>query len=153
MKRQSVLLACAAMLVSTVAFAQAPKSAAKSAKPKYHRDLPKALVKEATVKEDAAAEAAKAAVPGATISSVELEKENGKLIYSYDLKTAGKTGIDEVHVDAMTGAVISNAHETPADEKAEKKAEKKEKKADKKEDKQEAKKPDTKKPPVAEKKP
>ena len=153
MKRQSVMLACLLMLGSTVALAQAPKSAAKPGKPKYHRTLPAKLMKEAKITESAAADAAKAAVPGATIDRVELEKENGTLIYSYDLKTAGKTGIDEVHVDAMTGAVISNAHETPAEEKAEKKADKK--KADKKEDKKDdakAKKPDTKKPPV-EKKP
>jgi hypothetical protein len=145
MKRQSVILACVATLVSTVAFAQAPKSAVKSAKPKYHRTLPASLMKEAKVTESVAADAAKAAVPGATISSVELEKEIGTLLYSYDLKTAGKTGVDEVHVDAMTGAVISNAHETPAQEKAEKSAEKKE--ASK------AKKAETRKPPVAQKKP
>ena len=29
---------------------------------------------------------------------MELEKENGKLIYSYDIKTEGKSGIDEVQV-------------------------------------------------------
>src|SRR3954470_1392957 len=49
MKRQSVILACIATLVSTVAFAQAPKSATKPAQPKYHRSLPKALVKEAKI--------------------------------------------------------------------------------------------------------
>jgi uncharacterized membrane protein YkoI len=145
MKRQSVVFAIVATLVSTAALAQAPKSATKPEKPKYHRSLPKSLVKEATVTESAAAAAAKAAVPGATIDKVELEKEGGKLIYSYDLKTAGKSGVDEVHVDAMTGAVISNVHETPAQEKAEKNAEKKE--APK------ARKPESKKPPVAAKKP
>jgi hypothetical protein len=51
---------------------------------------------------------------------MELEKEDGKLLYSYDIKVAGKTGVEEVHVDAMTGALLSNEHESPADEKAEK---------------------------------
>ena len=71
---------------------------------------------------------------------MELEKEDGQFIYSYDLKTAGKPGIDEVHVDAMTGAVVSNAHETPAEEKAEAKKEKAERK--------DARKPVAKKPPA-----
>jgi uncharacterized membrane protein YkoI len=145
MKRQSVVFALVATLVSTAALAQAPKAATKPAKPKYHRTLPASLMKEARVTESVAADAAKAAVPGSTIDKVVLEKEDGKLIYSYDLKTAGKTGVDEVHVDAVTGAVISNVHETPAQEKAEKKAEKKE--ASK------TRKPESKKPPVAEKKP
>ena len=35
-----------------------------------------------------------------------MERENGKLIYSYDIKTAGKSGIDEVHVSAITGKII-----------------------------------------------
>ncbi len=35
----------------------------------------------------------------------------GRLIYSYDIKVAGKPGIEEVHVDAMTGAVIATEHE------------------------------------------
>ena len=52
----------------------------------------------------------------------ELERENGKLLYSYDITTKGKTGVDEVQVDAITGAVLSNKHETPAMEKAEAKA-------------------------------
>jgi hypothetical protein len=40
-------------------------------------------------------------------------------MYSYDIKTAGKSGIDEVNVDAVTGKVIGFAHETPAAEKKE----------------------------------
>jgi uncharacterized membrane protein YkoI len=64
-------------------------------------------------------------VPRGKIQSSEIERENGKLIYSFDIKVAGKSGIDEVNVDAMTGAVISKAHETPAAEKQEAKHEKK----------------------------
>lgn len=58
-------------------------------------------------------------VPGATIQTGELEREGGKLIYSFDLKTAGKTGIDEVNIDATTGTVLGNKHETPKDERKE----------------------------------
>jgi hypothetical protein len=58
-------------------------------------------------------------VPGGKVTKHELERENGKLLYSYDIATKGKTGIDEVQVDALTGTVLSNKHETPAMEKAE----------------------------------
>ena len=52
------------------------------------------------------------------IESKELEKEQGKLIYSFDIRTA--TGLHEVIVDAMTGNVIADKVETPADEAKEK---------------------------------
>ena len=55
----------------------------------------------------------------------ELESEKGKLLYSYDIKVPGKSGVEEVQVDALTGAVIAHEHETPKAEAAEKKAEKK----------------------------
>jgi hypothetical protein len=61
------------------------------------------------------------------ISSAELEREKGKLIYSFDIKQSGQTGITEVAVDAITGAVVDVHHETPAAEAAEKAQEKKEK--------------------------
>lgn len=118
-----VALAAAVVIVSP-ARAQAPAAAPAQppkvvAKPKYARDLPAKFVKEAKITESAAAEAALKAVPGGVIEKMELEKEDGKFIYSYDIKTPGKSGIDEVHVDAMTGTIVGNAHETPADQKAE----------------------------------
>ena len=61
-------------------------------------------------------------VPGATIADGEIEREGGKLIYSFDMKTAGKSGIDEVNIDAMTAKLVSKQHETPKDERAEAKA-------------------------------
>lgn len=66
-----------------------------------------------------AASVALRTVPGSVIEKMELEHEDGKFIYSYDLKTPGKAGIDEIHIDAMTGVVVKRVHETPADEKAE----------------------------------
>lgn len=62
-------------------------------------------------------------VPNGRIGSAELERENGKLIYSFDIKVAGKSGVDEVQVDAVSGAVVSNKHETPQTEAKEAKAE------------------------------
>src|SRR5512142_2028007 len=59
------------------------------------------LMKEAKISKDSATAIALARVPGATVKSAELEREKGKLIWSFDLTTAGKTGIDEVHVNAI----------------------------------------------------
>ena len=81
-----------------------------------------ALMKEAKITLAAATATAMKEVPGGKIAAHELERENGKLIYSFDIKVAGKSGIEEVAVDAMTGAMIEHAHETPADEAKEKAA-------------------------------
>jgi diphthamide synthase (EF-2-diphthine--ammonia ligase) len=54
------------------------------------------------------------------VISKELEVENGCLLYSFDLRLRSKEGIDEVQVDAVSGKVISQKHETVADEVAEK---------------------------------
>lgn len=64
-------------------------------------------------------------VPGGKIESAELENEGGKLIYSFDIKTA--SGITEVNVDAMNGKIVAIQNESPAKEAAEKKAEPKKK--------------------------
>jgi uncharacterized membrane protein YkoI len=79
--------------------------------PAYKRDLPAKLVAQATIPESTAAVTAAARVPGGTIQAVELENEGGKLIYSYDLKVAGKRGIVEVNVDARTGEVVNTENE------------------------------------------
>lgn len=76
------------------------------------------------VKESTARATALAKVPGAKIRSHELEFEGGRWIWSYDLKTAGKSGIDEVNVDANTGEVVGGVeHEGPKAEAKEKAAE------------------------------
>ena len=68
-------------------------------------------------------------VPGATIQDGEIEREGGKLIYSFDMKVPGKSGIDEVNIDAMTSKLVSHQHETPKAERAEAKADAKAAKA------------------------
>ena len=82
-----------------------------------------ALRKEATVAEAAARKTALAAVPGGKVQSHELERENGRLIYSYDIKVAGKSGVEEVNVDAKTGEIVAHEHEDAKAEAKEKKAE------------------------------
>jgi uncharacterized membrane protein YkoI len=98
--------------------------AAQQQEPHYKRDLPAALMKRATVAEPDAAKTALAQVANASIKAVELEDENGKLIYSYELKVPGRSGIEEVNVDAKSGKVVNTEHETPASESREAKQEK-----------------------------
>jgi hypothetical protein len=104
MKRASLLAIALMIAAAPAVFAQAS----------YKKELPDALLKKAKVTEDAAAKTALARVPKGKIESVELEEEGGKLIYSYDIKTVGKKGIDEVHVSAITGKVVNFDHETAA---------------------------------------
>ncbi len=61
------------------------------------------------------------------IESSELEKEHGKMIYSFDIRNAKGT-ITEVNVDAYTGAVVAVEEENKNAEAKEKKEEKMEKK-------------------------
>ena len=84
------------------------------------------LQKEAKISMEKARHVALAKVPHGKIESEELEREHGKLIYSFDIKTS-QPGVTEVNVDAMNGKVIDVHHETPASEAAEKKQEAKEK--------------------------
>jgi len=102
----------ALIVASTVASAQGTA-------PAYKRELPARLSKQARISEDSAAAVARAKVPNGKIQSVELEQEKGRLIYSYDVKIAGKSGIEEVNVNAMDGTVVGVEHESPSDEKKE----------------------------------
>lgn len=97
-----------AVLLAAAAFA--PLSA-QGPQPKYKRDLPAKLLKHATVTEADAAKTAAARIPNASIQAVELENEGGALIYSYELKVPGRSGIEEVNVNAKTGAVVNTEHE------------------------------------------
>lgn len=81
------------------------------------------LLKKAVIKPEVATATALAKVPGGKIQSAEIEEEDGKLIYSFDIKVAGKSGIEEVAVDAKTGTATVE-HETPEDEAKEAKADK-----------------------------
>jgi len=58
-------------------------------------------------------------------SSSELEKEHGKLIWSFDIAQVGSKNITEVQVDAKTGKIVSTKTETPDKERQEAIAEKK----------------------------
>jgi hypothetical protein len=78
------------------------------------------LLKKAKITSEAAIATAQAKLPNAKLKAAEIEEEGGKLIYSFDFETAGKTGIDEVNVDALTGKQVGKVqHESPAAEKKE----------------------------------
>jgi uncharacterized membrane protein YkoI len=78
---------------------------------------------EATITEASAAKTALARVPDGSIKSSELEREHGKLIWSFDIARPKSRNIAEVHVDAKTGKVLAEETETPHDQAAEAAAE------------------------------
>jgi peptidase YpeB-like protein len=62
-------------------------------------------------------------VPGGKIVKEELEQENGRLIYSFDIKKGAASGVEEVQVDARDGSVVSVEHESATKEAGEAKKE------------------------------
>jgi uncharacterized membrane protein YkoI len=93
------------------------------------------LMSEAKISKEAAEQTALAKVPSGTIKESELEKEHGKLQWSFDVTTPGTSDITEVNVDAITGAVISTDKESAADEAKEAAEESSKAKKDKDDDK------------------
>jgi len=140
-----IALAVAIAATTSVAGAQAAntvsKSTVKTHAGKHHKakaeakteteESPAALQKEAKITEAAARATALKQVPTGTVKKFELERENGKLIYSYDISVPGKTGIEEVAINAIDGTVVAHEHETPKQERSEAAKEAKEKKAKK----------------------
>lgn len=60
-------------------------------------------------------------VPGSKVQEAELEQQDGKLVWSFDLTTPGTKEITEAVVDAKTGTVVSVEKESPESEMKEKK--------------------------------
>lgn len=87
------------------------------------------LAAQAKVSKTEAEGIALAKVPGGSIKEAEIEKEDGKLVWSFDIATPGTKDITEVLVDANTGAVVSVEKET-AEHEAKEKAEEKKKQKD-----------------------
>jgi hypothetical protein len=85
------------------------------------------LQSEAKISRADAEKIALAKAPGGTIKEGEIEKEKGKLIWSFDIATPGTSDITEVNVDAITGEVVSVDKESAEKESKEKKEEKEEK--------------------------
>lgn len=87
------------------------------------------LESQATVSEAAARRTALEQVVGGEIESAELEEEDGRLVYSFDIDDEGDQ-IVEVLVDARSGEVISRTVETTEERKAEAEADEKAEEAD-----------------------
>ena len=135
----TVALAAATSVAGAQATSATAKSAVKtpiaktstSAAVKHRRTAKKSesqatLQKEAKVSEETARATALKEVPNGSVKSSELERENGKLIYSFAITAPGKTGIEEINVNAIDGSVVNREHESAAKEKKEAAAEKKE---------------------------
>jgi uncharacterized membrane protein YkoI len=90
-------------------------------KHEHNQDQAK-LQAQAKVSRADAEKIALAQAPNGTVKEAELEKEHGKLIWSFDINTPGTTEITEVNVDAITGAVVAVEKEAPEKEAKEKKS-------------------------------
>ena len=86
------------------------------------------LKAQAKISEASARATALTKVPSGTIASAELEKEHGKLIWSFDINTPGTKNVTEIQVNAKTGKIVSTQVETPKKELKEAAQELKEKK-------------------------
>jgi hypothetical protein len=85
----------------------------------YKREVPRRLLARTKVTEDSARAIAMARMPGAKVQALELENENGHLMWSWEMKLEGKTGVEEVNVNALDGSIIAVEHENPATERQE----------------------------------
>ncbi len=87
------------------------------------------LAAQAKISRVQAEQAALAQVSGGKITEGQLEKEHGKLVWSFDIATPGSQDITEIQVDALTGQIVSRATETPAQQAEEAKSKAKERSA------------------------
>jgi uncharacterized membrane protein YkoI len=129
MKKEKMMKRYMMLLVMTMAVLMAGASLAAAA-PKTLQENKETqeqerLKREAKISMDQAREIALKRAPG-TVESGELEREHGKLVYSFDIRNSKGT-IDEVQVSAITGKVVRVEHENKKQEAAEKRKESKEK--------------------------
>jgi hypothetical protein len=87
-----------------------------------------ALMKEAKVSKADAEKTALAEVPNGTIKSEEIEREHGRLVWSFDIAKLGTKDITEIQVDAISGKIAHTEIEKPKDQAKEAAGEKAKKK-------------------------
>src|SRR6476646_5427888 len=125
-----IAVAVAIAATTAVAGAQGTTMSKSSAKPatqtsktksthKTVKETQATLQKEAKISEETARATALKQVPNGTVKSAELEREKGKLIYSFDITAPGKSGVEEVNVNAIDGTVVGKEHESAKTEKKE----------------------------------
>ncbi len=93
---------------------------ASAQRPAYKREAPPRLLRQTKIGEDSALKVAKARIPSGTPQALELENENGRLIWSFDFTVPNRPGTYEVNVDAKDGSLVGRVeHEMPAAERRE----------------------------------
>ncbi|MFC5549111.1 PepSY domain-containing protein [Massilia aerilata] len=90
-----------------------------------------ALQAQAKISQAQAQATALAKVPHGEVKSSELEKEHGRLIWSFDIAQPTVKGVTEIQVDARTGKIVAMEKENAAKEAKELAAEKNEGAAEK----------------------
>jgi uncharacterized membrane protein YkoI len=89
-------------------------AAARAQRPTYRREVPPRLLRQAKVTEDSALKVATARIPSGTVQALELENENGLLIWSFEFKVQSRPGVYEVNVNAKDGSLVGKVeHEEP----------------------------------------
>ena len=83
------------------------------------------LMKQAKITKGKAEQIALAKVSHGIVKSVEIEKEKGRIVWSFDIARPGTRDITEILVDAKTGKIISTQTEAPRDQAKEAAADKK----------------------------
>lgn len=102
MRKLSIALCCA--LAAGIIVGCESENDEKSEK---HEQKQAALAAEAKISKEDAEKTALIRLPNGTIKEAELEHENGKLQWSFDVAVPDSKDIMEVNVDAITGEVIS----------------------------------------------
>jgi N-methylhydantoinase A/oxoprolinase/acetone carboxylase beta subunit len=108
-----------AMVAGFLAVGLCAAAGAQTQTPKKSK-IPAALKKDAKISVEEARATALKKVPG-DLQEEELEKENGKLVYSFDIRATGQKDITEVQVSAIDGSIVSVEKENAASEAKEKK--------------------------------
>ncbi len=73
------------------------------------------LQAEAKITKEQALTTAQAKVPNGKITDSELEKEKGRLIWSFDMSTSDSKDTTEVNVDAISGELVNVENESGKD--------------------------------------
>jgi len=81
-----------------------------------HEREQQALLARAAISMEQAQAMALAAHPGARVTESEIEEEDGRLIWSFEIEGGGASGTVDVEVDAMTGEVLTSEGEEEDDD-------------------------------------
>ncbi|HMA44241.1 MAG TPA: PepSY domain-containing protein [Gemmatimonadales bacterium] len=72
----------------------------------YKRTVPDSLLSQAKVSEDSARALALTRVPNGMVQALVLERQRGKLVWSFAIRDPAKSGNTEVVVNAMDGSIL-----------------------------------------------